>query len=167
MPASRPLRSHRGFTLLEMAFVLAVIGIVMAMAVPSYASFMARQQLRAAGENLAQDLNHAREESLHGGPSIFITYRSGPDWCWGVSRGQPCDCGLPASCNVSRADARAYPRVTLAEGMPLQFESGLGRLVAAGSTAFTSSAGHSLQVQTTLLGRPHLCGPDAPKPSPC
>ncbi len=167
MPAMRPPRSRHGFTLLEMAFVLAVIGIVMALAVPSYANFMARQQLRAAGESLALDLNHAREESLRGGPSIYITYRTGPDWCWGISRGQPCDCGLPASCNMSRAQAREYPRVTLAEGMPLQFESGLGRLVAAGSAAFSSSAGHSLQVQTTLLGRPHLCGPDAPKPSAC
>ncbi|WP_397536090.1 Tfp pilus assembly protein FimT/FimU, partial [Roseateles sp.] len=66
----------RGFTLLEVAAVMAITGIVLAMAVPSYANFAARQQLRAAGESLALDLRLAREESLRGA-SVFISYRAG------------------------------------------------------------------------------------------
>lgn len=167
MPARTPERL-RGFTLLEMAVVLALSGIVLAMAVPSYANFAARQQLRAAGESLALDLRLAREESLRGA-SVFISYRSGRDWCWGINHGQPCDCakgGVPV-CSVSRGAAADYPRVEIAPGEPLQFEPGLGRLLVAGETGFSTPAGHRLSVQTNLMGRSHLCGPDAPKPGTC
>lgn len=167
MPATHAPPS-RGFTLLELAIVMAVAGIVMAMAVPSYASFMARQQLRAAGENLALDLRLAREESARGG-SVFISYREGRDWCWGVSHGQPCDCsngGIPA-CSISRSSQRDYPRVEMGPSTPLLFDAGLGRLAAAGQAGFSTREGYSLQVQTNLMGRSHLCGPDAPKPSRC
>ncbi len=158
----------RGFTLLEVAAVMAITGIVLAMAVPSYANFAARQQLRAAGETLALDLRLAREESLRGA-NVFISYRSGREWCWGISHGQPCDCGkggVPV-CSISRGVAADYPRVELRPGDSLQFEPGMGRLLAAGQTELTSSAGHRLSVQTNLMGRSHLCGPDAPKPGAC
>lgn len=165
---ARTALALRGFTLLEVAAVMAITGIVLAMAVPSYANFAARQQLRAAGETLALDLRMAREESLRGA-SVFISYRAGREWCWGISHGQPCDCskgGVPV-CSISRGVAADYPRVELRPGESLQFEPGMGRLLAAGQTELATSAGHRLSVQTNLMGRSHLCGPDAPKPTSC
>ena len=164
--ASTPRR--RGFTLLELAIVLAVLGILLAMGVPSYANFLARQQLRAVGEQLAMELRHAREASVRG-QSLHASFRGGPDWCWGISQGQPCDCasGVPA-CNVSVGRAAEFPRVQMERaGEPLSFEPGAGRLLAAGETAFGTRAGHALVVRSSLLGRTQLCGPDAPKPSSC
>jgi type IV fimbrial biogenesis protein FimT len=164
----RPAARQRGFTLLEVAIVLAVLGILLAIGVPSYANLLARQQLRAAGEQLALELRHARESSVRG-EALYASFRGGPDWCWGISRGQPCDCasGVPA-CNVSVGRAAEYPRVLMERASePLSFEPGAGRLLAAGETAFATRAGHSLQVRSSLLGRTQLCGPDAPKPTNC
>lgn len=168
MGRSLAARRTRGYTLLEVAFVLAVLGVLLALGVPSFADFLARQQLRAAGEQLAQELRHAREASVRG-QALHASFRAGPDWCWGISQGQPCDCvsGVPA-CNISVGRAADYPRVQMTRaGEALSFEPGAGRLLAAGETAFATRAGHQLQVRSSVLGRTQLCGPDAPRPSSC
>lgn len=161
-------RAH-GFTLLEMAFVVAIIGIVLAVAVPSYSHFLARQQLRAAGQALSADLRMAREDSVRIGQQVFVSYRPGSAWCWGVNRGRPCDCagGVPA-CTLSRGTARDYPQVELAASTnDLIFEPPLGAVALAGATDFRSRKGHSLRVQVSAMGRALLCGPDSPKSQPC
>lgn len=158
----------RGYTLLELGVVLAVVGVLLALGVPSFADFLARQQLRSAGEQLAQDLRHAREASVRG-QALYASFSAGPAWCWGISQGQPCDCGsgVPA-CNVSVGRAVDYPRVQMSQaGEPLSFEPGAGRLRAPSETAFSTRAGHRLQVRSSVLGRTQLCGPDAPKPTSC
>lgn len=174
MPA---LRRHHGFTLLEAAIVIAVLGIIAAVAVPSYGSMLARQQLRAAGAHLALDLRIAREEALRSGRSVFVSSRgSGAAWCWGVSRDSPCDCqsgstkdgqgGAPA-CSVGRGEVSDYPLVELGRADTLEFQPGLGRALSAGTVELKTRKKHSLQVQVNVLGRAHLCGPDAPKPVDC
>jgi type IV fimbrial biogenesis protein FimT len=157
-----------GFTLLEVAIVLVVTGIIAAVAVPSYSHMLARQQLRAAGETLALDLRNAREEALRSGQPVFVSSRTGPAWCWGISRGRPCDCGgsLPA-CGLGRGQAQDYPQVELGRGDTLQFEPRMGRLLSAGQIELKTRRNQSLQVQVNLMGRPRLCGPDAPKPGAC
>ncbi len=157
-----------GFTLLEMALVIGLLGIILAVAVPSYASFMARQQLRTVADQLVQDLSQAREASLHRSQRVFASFKPGKSWCWGISSALPCDCqgGVPA-CDISRQDGREFPRVSLEAARVLEFEPGMGRLVAVGETRFGTGQGHSLSVSTSLMGRAHVCGPDAAQPKPC
>lgn len=168
MPASRHPPRRRGFTLLEVAIVLALLGIVAAVAVPSYHQLLARQQLRAAGEALALDLRMAREMAQHSGKPSFVSFAAGPQWCWGVSRGQPCDCasGVPA-CNLARSGASDYGLVQLQRADALEFEPTLGRAEAAGAAELATRQGHSLQVRVGVMGRAAICGPDAPRPGVC
>jgi prepilin-type N-terminal cleavage/methylation domain-containing protein len=53
--------SFRGFTLVELALVAAIIAIVAAMAVPRYAQAMERYRVEAATERIIKDLAHAAE----------------------------------------------------------------------------------------------------------
>ncbi|MFX8262519.1 prepilin-type N-terminal cleavage/methylation domain-containing protein, partial [Acinetobacter baumannii] len=48
-------RRARGFTLLEAVFTVAILAIILAAAVPSYASYLARQRLRHVAELLETD----------------------------------------------------------------------------------------------------------------
>jgi prepilin-type N-terminal cleavage/methylation domain-containing protein len=53
----------RAFTLVELALVLVIIGMLAAIAAPRFAGASQRQRLRAAGERLALDVARLREDA--------------------------------------------------------------------------------------------------------
>ena len=159
------MRGSRGFTLFEMAVVLAVLGVLLGAGLPAYARMIERQQLHAAADALLQDLRHARELAVQSRQPVHVSFSRQTDskaWCWGVSSGQPCDCSgaraLPA-CNVSRADSRAYGRVLLASAQDASFEPRLGSAPVNGSTVFATPDGQRLPVALSALGRASLAAP--------
>lgn len=167
---SGPAHREAGFTLLEIGVILAIIGILLAIGVPSYANLMQRKQLQATAEALVQDLRHAREASVNGQARVYLSYRAGKRWCWGVSRDTPCDCSgaspLPA-CNISRTDNSDYPDVVMTTAQDVQFEPGLGQVSLHGAADFGTGKGHSLRVVLNALGRTQVCGRDAPGSPAC
>lgn len=63
MPTDRIL-AGRGFTLIELMVTLAVLGIVMSVAVPSFQDFVSRNRLVASTNNLVSAFALARSESV-------------------------------------------------------------------------------------------------------
>ena len=62
---SRPLASDSaGFTLVELAVVLIVVGIVVALSAPAFKSFLDTTRLRGASQNVAAQVLMARERAL-------------------------------------------------------------------------------------------------------
>lgn len=176
MTMTMGMRTSRGFSLLEMAAVLAITGILISAAVPTYAHFMQRQQLRLAADTLLQDLRRAREQSISVPASIFVTFHAGPQWCWGVSRGLPCDCSgtvTPtdkplARCDIASSDNRVqFKDVVMDTAQDFEFVSSMGRVTLAGAAALRTKKGQNLQVVLNPMGRAHLCGPDAPGGQAC
>ncbi len=170
------IRTSQGFTLLEMAAVLAITGILISAAVPTYAHFMQRQQLRLASDTLLQDLRRTRELSVDASASIFVSFNTGPKWCWGISRRLPCDCAgnvTPtdkplARCDVASADNREqFKDVAMETAQDFEFKPGLGQVAQAGAVALRTKKGQSLQVVLNRQGRAHQCGSDAPGGQPC
>jgi prepilin-type N-terminal cleavage/methylation domain-containing protein len=155
---------RRGFTLLEAMVVLSISAIVLASTVPVYSRFLQRQQLRGAGDALVQDLRHARELSARLHQPIFVSYRTGKNWCWGISSAQPCDCSSAspvAACNVARGRQADYPDVRLDRADDAEFEPMLGQAPRHGRADFSTAKGMSLWVALNALGRAQACGPDA------
>ena len=170
------MHNNRGFSLLEIAAVLAITGILVSVAVPTYASYMQRQQLRLAADTLVQDLRRAREQSVNAPVSIFFTFHAGPQWCWGVSRGLPCDCtgnvtptDKPlARCDIASADNRVqFKDVMIDAAQDFEFAPGLGQVTQSGSASLHTKKGQRLQVVLNRMGRAHLCGQDAPGGQAC
>lgn len=168
--------TNRGFSLLEMAAVIAISGILVAAAVPTYAHYMQRQQLRIAADTLLQDLRRAREMSISARTSIFVTFHAGPQWCWGVSRGLPCDCAgnvtptdkVFARCDVMTENNRDHFKdVVMDAAQDFEFKPGLGQVAQSGAAALRGKKGQNLQVVLNPLGRAHLCGQDAPGAQAC
>ena len=170
------MRAARGFTLLELLAVLAITGILVSAAVPTYASFMQRQQLRLAADTLMQDLRLARELSVNTPASIFLTFHPGPQWCWGVSRALPCDCAgnvTPADkprarCDVASGDNREHFKdVMMDTAQDIEFAPGLGQVIQSGAAALRTKNGQNIRVVLNRMGRAHLCGQDAPGGQGC
>ncbi|MDN3919774.1 GspH/FimT family protein [Roseateles violae] len=157
-------RGGAGFTLLELAAVLAILAIVLAAAVPSYAQFLQRQQLRGAADALLLDLRHARQLSVQTRKPVFVSFNPGKNWCWGVSSGQPCDCNgggaLPA-CNIGGGRQADYKSVQMDSAADTEFTPMLGQAPRHGGIAFSTAKGQRLQVLVNGMGRAQQCGPDA------
>ena len=67
------LRHADGFTLLEILIACSILGILTAMAVPSFQLWIARQQLRQATTELAGNLTMARTAAMSRGSVITVT----------------------------------------------------------------------------------------------
>jgi type IV fimbrial biogenesis protein FimT len=69
-------RSHRhrsrGFTLLEMVTVMGIVGILMAIAIPSFKYVTSANRVAAEGNGLLGDLQYARAEAIKEGQSVSV-----------------------------------------------------------------------------------------------
>lgn len=74
------LRSQqRGVSIIEIAIALAVLGIGMAFAIPSYSKWIANSQIRNRAESIAFGLQQSRSEAIkRGGQVEFVLTTSSP-----------------------------------------------------------------------------------------
>jgi len=70
-----------GFTLLETVVVLALIGLSLIVALPSYSNFSSNQRVEAAAGVLASDLSVARQEAVTRRAPITVTFAAGDGRC--------------------------------------------------------------------------------------
>jgi prepilin-type N-terminal cleavage/methylation domain-containing protein len=70
-------RANAGFTAIELMIVLAMIGVIMALAVPSFISFFRSSALRSAAEETAAALNRARQLAIRDNRSMCVTTAGG------------------------------------------------------------------------------------------
>jgi type IV fimbrial biogenesis protein FimT len=157
-------RPRQGFTLIEVVFVMAILAIVLAVAVPNYSSYLARQRLRHVAELLELDLRRARALSVDESRNIYVSFQSGPQWCWGASRQPGCDCGGAApSCELSGISSRDHKGMLLQSGQGITFEAGKGRALGWARIGISNERNQQLHIDLNPLGRPAICGSDARK----
>jgi type IV fimbrial biogenesis protein FimT len=73
MMTSGLLRDAKGFTLIEMVVVGAIVGITTMIAIPSFTQWKANYQMKQAATEVAGNLNLARAAAMSRGAGITVT----------------------------------------------------------------------------------------------
>jgi prepilin-type N-terminal cleavage/methylation domain-containing protein len=71
-PRNPPRSSSAGFTLLEVLIVVAVIGMLAALAVPSLMSVIRRSRIEGAAQTLTRHILEARAEAIYRGSPVIV-----------------------------------------------------------------------------------------------
>lgn len=94
---------RKGFTLVELMLVLAVVAIITSFALPSYRTLIEKRQVTSGAEQLGAFLSAVQMESVKRSEDIYVDYyRLDADtWCIGivnlVGGRTDCDCTKPAT----------------------------------------------------------------------
>jgi prepilin-type N-terminal cleavage/methylation domain-containing protein len=62
-----------GFTVIELMVVIAIIGVIMALAIPAFSTMQKTMRIRAGTKSAAQNFRHVRERALATGRNYQIT----------------------------------------------------------------------------------------------
>lgn len=143
-----------GFTLIELMVALALLGILIGLAAPSFNSMFERQRASGLAAALAADLQLLRSEALKSNTQTAFTLDA---------NGYSISAGGNQIKSVSFADAHPQTDVAFVdtdESLPLSlsFNPVLGRLNE-GATAITAASGdQTLTLTINPLARVSICG---------
>lgn len=72
-----PRHADGGFTLIELMITIVIAGILAAVALPSYRSFVSAQRIKSAAFDLTAVLYHARSEALKRNADVTVSAATG------------------------------------------------------------------------------------------
>lgn len=142
----KKLRSS-GFSLPELMIVIAIIGIIAALAVPSYQDILERNRLKQAVESLADDLKFARTEAIKRSANVTLTLAAG--WSYTITS---------AGNTLKTVQGSQFQGISLDAADSVTFSFKRGTASAMGSTL--SSAHYDARVIVADVGRVRICTPD-------
>lgn len=88
-----PCKASRGFTLLELMIVVAIMGVLLAMAGPPFSQMMANERVRSTAFDIQSSLLRTRSEALTRNASVTVTPNSS-NWSLGWSIADPANPGI-------------------------------------------------------------------------
>lgn len=163
-------RIQRGFTLIELAVVIAIAAILLALAVPSFQVMLANAQIRTAAQALNDGLQLARVEAIRRNERLIFT--KGTQSAWTVSLVS--DGSTVQTRPYTEGSSAATVTITPNDATKITFNS-LGRVVANAdassaitqldidvpTTLISSADSKELRITITSGGAIRLCDPNA------
>lgn len=137
----------KGFSLVEMMVVIAVMGILAAIATPAFRDMIQNQRVRNAAAELHSSLALARSEALKRNTSVTVSAIDG-NWSngWQIAN--------PALSDALIESRPAIPEITVSGPASVTYRSS-GRTQAASDFTITSGS-HTRCLNIDLSGRPSI-----------
>ena len=97
----------KGFTLIEVVAIAVVVGLLAALGIPSFSSYLQRQQLNATAEAVASDLRRAQQRARNGGVAVPVAFNSDSYTIGDTTTALPM--GVMASPEAIAYNSRGFP----------------------------------------------------------
>jgi type IV fimbrial biogenesis protein FimT len=182
------MKSQSGVTLIELMVSVAVLAILLAVGVPSFANYVDRARVRGAADDVVSLVQRARTESVRMGVPVSIA-SAGDEatWCVGAlastapalgsmlpsaAVATTCDCSTAGACMVNGVElvvsSATYAGVTVDaivdadDGFVVDPRLGvLADTTLSPAIQFTSKSGRfQLEVNVSPMGQARACTPD-------
>lgn len=162
---------NAGFTLLEAMIVIAIVGILAGVAVPSFQDMLDSNSLRQVAEGLKSDMQFARTEAIKHSEDVIVSRTAGDagTWCYGLARKTSssktsCVCAETNTADVDYCDIKivlgtAFSKVNMAadDAGNNTFKFRRGTI---GNNGVTFSSGrYAARVVFSAVGRVRICSP--------
>ncbi len=133
-------RAAAGMSLIELLIGIVIVGVLLALGVPSFTAWLQNTQVRNAAESISNGLQLARANAIQRNKSVTFTM-NGPDSSWSVSIDAPS--ALEPATVQSRGAAEGTPNAVIATTDPTITFDGLGKtnLPAAATIQVTNPTG--------------------------
>jgi len=141
-----------GFNLTELMITVAILGILTALAAPSFSSTLERRKIIAAAEAIQSDLRWARGEAIKRNTDVTVTFTPGAAGAWSYTI-------APATKTVKSATIPEFGNVALTENFgsdDTKFDHTRGTSNDSGTITLTSSSGE-VHIVLSTLGRARIC----------
>lgn len=172
-------QTSRGFTLVELMVVIAVVAILAVVATPSYQRLIDNYNVRKAGEDVVSLVSNARSGAMKLHRQVNVSFTTGANWCVGANAAAlpaagaaataaaACDCSSPGTCLVQNEQLAVpigkHPGVSMASasnGLTFNGITGVAENagVPTGSTIVLDSPRAYFQATVTIspLGQANL-----------
>ena len=160
----------RGFTLIELMISVTVLGVLLAIAAPSFNNFFDRYRVKRAADTFSSFLINTKSEAIKRNATVRVVFQtpdSGVTWCAGMTMATTCDCtvGSASPCQIDAVDRlvrgtdfRGILLNNPADNAMFSFTP-LRGAVTSGNVQVQSAGGLQIRVTVAGTGRIRLCSP--------
>lgn len=156
----------KGVTLTEVLVVVAIIGILASIAIPSFIQILKQQRVEGAAEGLVAAMQNAKAEAIKRNANVSLVFSpnntntDNSTWCYGMTGAGQATC----DCTVSNCSQSSSVGNSDFNGVTVNFNTSASRVfnplrgtVTAGTILFSGGDNLTLGVTTTTLGRIRIC----------
>lgn len=153
-------RTDRGLSLIELMIVAIITIILTVLAVPNFIKFMQRYRLMTTIQGVYYNLQYARSEAIKRGATVYVSFQTGSNWCYGINTGSSCTCTNASSCNLGTFTPAGSQLTTLSlSGFAnFNFTGSRGAASSSGTITLTVTGGtSSMGIDVGTLGTIKIC----------
>ena len=157
-----------GLTLMEVLIAILIVGILVGLSIPLFQSLLELHKLKSVAEKAYGTVSYARSEAIKRHADVYVIFKTGSAWCYGVNANATCDCSVVNSCSLGVVDSSDYSNVTMSSSglSQIKYEGIRGTGNNSGSINF-SMDGKTITLELNKIGKIDICSSDVGGYSPC